>query len=63
MTNIFVVATDTRLLLIPSNEAERLLLVQLLDGDVDIRQVSDQVTVLGQVVTGGVVIQKKNVSS
>lgn len=60
MTTIFVVNNETRLLLIPSNEAERLLLAQLMDGEVEMHHVSDKVNILGQTITGGVVIQKKN---
>jgi hypothetical protein len=63
MTNIFVVHSETRLLLIPANEAERLLLAQLMENEIEMHYVSDKVNILGQTISGGVVIQKKNINA
>lgn len=60
MTYTFIVNGETRLLLVPSNEAERLLMAQLIEGDVEVHQVSDKVNILGQSISGGVIIRKKN---
>lgn len=60
MTHTFIVNGETRLLLVPSNESERLLLMKLIDGAIEVSAVSDKVNILGQQVTGGVILRKKN---
>lgn len=59
MTYTFIINHEIRLILVPSNEAERLIISQLLEGEIELRPVSDKVNILGQNITGGVMIQKK----
>lgn len=60
LTYTFIINHETRLILIPSNESERLIISQLLEGEIELCQVSDKVNILGQNITGGVIVRKKN---
>ncbi len=59
MQTTFLVNGETRLVLTPSSETERLLLMSLTEGDIEMAAVSDKVNLLGQTIAGAVVIKKK----
>jgi hypothetical protein len=59
MTYDFVNNGDTQLVLVPSNEVERLLLRTLLENDVEVVSIQDSVTILGRNLSGGIVVRRK----
>lgn len=62
MDSVFVSNENVQLVLIPKNELERQLLTRLLDKELDLEQVLQPISILGQSVKDAVIIRPKSMT-
>ena len=62
MDSVFVSNENVQLVLIPKNELERQLLTRLLDKELDLEQVLQPISILGQSVKDAVIIRPKSMN-